>query len=73
VSKQHEVLKVQKAMLAIHDSRDKLAKEVMAGLGNGDNLAGINLDTLTKFAREVIKLNKEFEMLSAQHKKLMGY
>ena len=72
MSKHHEVLEVQKSMIAIHDSRDKLAKEVMASLGNGDT-PGLSLDLLSEFGWKIIKLNKEFEILSAQHKELMGY
>ena len=66
-----EIIATQNAMLANHEDRAKLAKEVMADLGNGDK-PGINLDRLTEFAREVIKLNKEFETLSAQHDYLMA-
>ena len=65
------VFSVQNRMVAIHETREKLAKEVMADLGNG-SVPGISLDRLSDFAREVIKLNAEFEMLSAQHKTLMA-
>lgn len=65
------VFAVQNRMIAIHETRDKLAKEVMADLGNG-SVPGISLDRLTDFAREVIKLNAEFEMLSARHTQLMA-
>jgi hypothetical protein len=71
MSKHTETLGVQAAMIANHEHREKLAKEVMADLGNGDK-PGISLDRLTEFAREVIKLNKEFETLSARHRELMA-
>lgn len=72
MSKEHEVFEVQKSMIAIHESRNKLAKEVMAGVGNGDT-PGLNLDLLSAFGWKIIELNKEFEILSARHKELMGY
>jgi hypothetical protein len=66
-----QILVVQKRMLAIHSERDTLAKDLMRELGNGST-PGINLDNLSDFARRVIKLNAEFETLSAKHRELMG-
>lgn len=67
----NEIIATQNAMLANHDKRDSLAKELMADLGNGKT-PGISIDRLVDFAHEVIKLNAEFEMLSAQHDYLMA-
>jgi hypothetical protein len=66
-----QILVVQKRMLEIHSERDTLAKDLMRELGNGST-PGINLDNLSDFARRVIKLNAEFETLSAKHRELMG-
>jgi hypothetical protein len=66
-----QIMEIQKRMLEIHSERDTLAKNIMKGLGNGDT-PGINLDNLSDFARKVIKLNAEFEILSAKHRELMG-
>jgi hypothetical protein len=43
----------------------------MRELGNGST-PGINLDNLSTFARKVITLNAEFEIISAKHRELMG-
>jgi hypothetical protein len=67
-----KIMEIQKRMLEIHSERDNLAKDLMRELGNGD-VPGINLDNLSKFARQVIRLNKEFEILSKLHRELMGY
>lgn len=66
-----QIMEIQKRMLAIHSERDTLAKDLMRDLGNG-LYPGINLDNLSAFARKVIKLNAEFEVLSAKHRELMG-
>jgi hypothetical protein len=66
-----KIMEIQKRMLAIHSERDTLAKTLMKELGNGQT-PGINLDNLSDFARKVIKLNAEFETLSAKHRELMG-
>jgi hypothetical protein len=58
-------------MLAIHDIRDKLFKQLMADLGNGEK-AGLNLDILSKFGWTIVELNRQFEILSTQHKELMA-
>lgn len=65
------VFQVQDRMIEIHEIRDRLAKHLMHSLGNG-SVPGINIDNLTKFARDIIELNREFEELSAEHSKLMG-
>lgn len=67
-----EIMAIQNRMLEIHDTRDSLAKSLMAQLGTGE-VPGINLDNLSSFARQVIELNKEFAELSAKHRALMGY
>lgn len=67
-----EIFAVQKRMIEIHSERNALAKNLMEGLGNGE-FPGINLDNLSKFARQVIKLNQEFETLSGKHRELMNY
>jgi hypothetical protein len=72
VSKHHEVLEVQKSMLAIHAERDKLFKELIGDLGYGEN-RGLNLDIMSKFGWKIVELNRQFESLSARHKELMGY
>ena len=66
-----EILEVQKRMIEIHETRDTLAKNLMADLGAGE-IPGINLDNLSSFARKVIELNREFAELSGKHSKLMG-
>jgi hypothetical protein len=66
-----QIVKIQKRMLEIHSERDTLAKDLMRELGNG-SIPGINLDNLSKFARQVIELNREFEIVSAKHRELMG-
>jgi len=66
-----QIMEIQKRMLEIHSERDTLAKDLMRGLGNGE-FPGINLDNLSVFARKVIKLNAEFETISAKHRELMG-
>jgi hypothetical protein len=66
-----QIMKIQKRMLEIHSERDTLAKNLMRELGNGST-PGINLDNLSTFARKVIKLNAEFESVSAKHRELMG-
>lgn len=66
-----QIFAVQERMLEIHSERDTLAKDLMRELGNGST-PGINLDNLSTFARKVIKLNAEFEVLSAKHRELMG-
>lgn len=67
-----KIMEIQKRMLEIHSERDNLAKDLMREIGNGD-VPGVNLDNLSKFARQVIRLNKEFEILSKLHRELMGY
>ena len=67
-----QIMEIQKRMLEIHSERDNLADSLMKGLGNGD-VPGVNLDNLSKFARQVMRLNKEFEILSMIHRELMGY
>lgn len=67
----HKILEIQKSMLAIHDIRDKLFKQLMADLGNGEK-AGLNLDILSKFGWTIVELNRQFEILSTQHKELMA-
>jgi hypothetical protein len=66
-----QIFKIQQRMLEIHSERDTLAKTLMRELGNGE-FPGINLDNLSRFARQVIKLNAEFETISAKHRQLMG-
>lgn len=66
------VMEVQAKMLAIHAKREQLVKELSADLGV-DTKSGLNLDILTKFGREIVKLNAEFAELSAEHKELMNY
>jgi hypothetical protein len=66
-----ETIATQNAMIANHEQRDRLAKELMADLGNGET-PGISVDRLVDFAHEVIKLNAEFEILSARHDYLMA-
>ena len=61
-----EIIATQNAMISIHKKRDSLAKDLMADLGNGKT-PGISIDRLVDFAHEVIKLNAEFEILSARH------
>jgi len=68
----HEVLEVQKSMLAIHAERDNLFKALMADLGTTTKF-GLNLDTLSKFGFAIVELNSQFDALSARHKELMGY
>jgi hypothetical protein len=58
-------------MIANHEQRAYLAKQLMADLGNGKT-PGISIDRLIDFAHEVIKLNAEFEILSARHDYLMA-
>lgn len=65
------VFQVQDRMIEIHEIKDKLANHLMNSLGNG-SIPGINIDNLTKFARDIIELNREFEELSAEHATLMG-
>ena len=65
------VFEVQDRMIEIHEIKDKLAKHLMNSLGNG-SVPGINIDNLTKFARDIIELNREFEELAGEHSKLMG-
>ena len=67
-----KIMEIQKRMLEIHAERDNLAHSLMKGLGNGD-VPGVDLDNLSKFARQVMRLNKEFEILSKLHQELMGY
>lgn len=67
-----KIMEIQKRMLEIHSERDNLAKELMREIGNGD-VPGVNLDNLSRFARQVMRLNKEFEILSKLHRELMGY
>jgi len=66
-----QIMEIQKRMLEIHSERDTLAKDLMRELGNGST-PGINLDNLSTFARKVITLNAEFEIISAKHRELMG-
>jgi hypothetical protein len=66
-----QIMEIQKRMLEIHSERDTLAKDLMRELGNG-SIPGINLDNLSTFARQVIRLNAEFEIISAKHRELMG-
>jgi len=66
-----KILEIQKSMLAIHDIRDRLFKQLIADLGNGEKL-GLNLDTLSKFGFTIVELNKQFEALSSRHKELMA-
>jgi hypothetical protein len=66
-----QIIEIQKRMLEIHSERDTLAKTLMQDLGNGE-FPGINLDNLSRFARQVIKLNAEFEIISDKHRQLMG-
>jgi len=66
-----QIMEIQKRMLEIHSERDTLAKDLMRELGNGST-PGINLDNLSRFARQVIELNREFETISAKHRELMG-
>jgi hypothetical protein len=65
-------MEVQAKMLAIHAKREQLLKELSADLGV-DTKSGLNLDRLSEFGRELIKLNVEFAELSAEHKELMNY
>ena len=65
------VFQVQDRMIEIHEIRDSLAKHLMAELGDG-SIPGVNLDNLSRFARDVMELNREFNELSAEHKELMG-
>ena len=67
-----EVLRVQNDMISNHELRQSLAKELMDNLGTGDNFEGINLDELSTFARKIMFLNKEAEILSTTHKNLMA-
>lgn len=67
-----QIMNIQKRMLEIHSERDNLAGSLMIEIGNGD-VPGVNLDNLSKFARQVMRLNKEFEILSKLHRELMGY
>jgi hypothetical protein len=66
------VMEVQAKMLAIHDKRAQLLKDLSADLGS-DTGPGLNLDILSKFGWEIVKLNAEFAELSAEHKELMNY
>ena len=66
-----ETIATQNEMISVHEKRDRLAKELMADLGNGKT-PGISVDRLVDFAHEVIKLNAEFEILSARHDYLMA-
>lgn len=66
------VFEVQNRMIEIHEMREKLAKYLMESLGNGSDSAGINIDNLTSFARDIIELNREFDELSKEHSELMG-
>ncbi len=66
------VMEVQAKMLAIHDKRAQLLKDLSADLGS-DTKSGLNLDILSKFGWEIVKLNAEFAELSAEHKELMNY
>tara|TARA_B110000503_G_scaffold130900_1_gene204795 strand:+ start:1943 stop:2179 length:237 start_codon:yes stop_codon:yes gene_type:complete len=67
-----EIIRIQKEMISNHELRESLSKTLMDNLGTGDNFEGINLDELTVFARKVMFLNKEFEILSTTHKNLMA-
>lgn len=66
------VMEVQSKMLAIHDKRAQMLKDLSADLGL-DTKSGLNLDRLSEFGRELIKLNVEFAELSAIHKELLNY
>jgi len=66
------LFEVQDRMIEIHEIRDKLAKHLIQSLGNGSNSAGVNIDNLTRFARDVIQLNREYDELSKEHSELMG-
>lgn len=66
-----ETLKIQKQMHAVHDSRDALVKALIADLGT-TTAHGLNLDTLSAFGREMVRLSAEFESLSAIHKEMMN-
>ena len=65
------VFQVQDRMIEIHEIRESLAKHLMKELGDG-SIPGVNLDNLSRFARDVMALNREFNELSEEHKKLMG-
>jgi len=65
------VFEVQRRMIEIHEIRNSLAKHLMAELGDG-SIPGVNLDNLSRFARDVMELNREFNELSAEHREIMG-
>lgn len=71
MSERSEVLEIQGRMIEIHQTRDKLFSDLVADLGVYDPTAGINLDQLTKFAREIIQLNTEFAEKQGRHKEII--
>jgi uncharacterized coiled-coil DUF342 family protein len=64
------ILEVQERMTELHETRRELATTFAYGLGvEGDN-QGLNLDEMSRWARQVRKLNAELKALADERREL---
>ncbi len=60
---------IQATMNELHERRKELAMNLVVSVGFEDN-SGINLDTLTMWARQIRKVNTELKILADERRSL---
>jgi uncharacterized coiled-coil DUF342 family protein len=64
------ILEIQERMTELHEIRRELATTFAYGLGVEDDNQGLNLDEMSRWARQVRKLNTELKALADERREL---